>query len=154
MKERGKDWVSDATRRVWQQRGVAVNRKRSRRERLNPLLAWIQVYQREENPRLTDLDQDNRLDTPWRTLKQNASIEEKGMYPKSIATLKFEYCIEELKGYVFDLCDLDQAERFNQDIKGITNYVDREIDPIAGKSLSYINIIIFRNPKKPKLAQV
>ena len=68
-------------------------------------------------------------------------------------TPKFEDCTEELKSYVVDLHDLNQAESFNQDIKGITKYVDQDIDPIMGKSLSYLNIIIFRNPKKPNLAQ-
>ena len=31
--------------------------------------------------------------------------------------------------------------------------MDLDIDPITGKALSYLNIIIFSNPKNPKLAQ-
>ena len=69
-------------------------------------------------------------------------------------TPKFEDCTEELKSYVVDLHDLNQAESFNQDIKGITKYVDLELHPIAGKYPRYTKIIIFRNPKKPALAQV
>ena len=82
-----------------------------------------------------------------------ASPEEKVMYHKSIVALKFEGCTEELKVCVFDLHDINQADILNQEIKGITKYVNLEIDTIAGKILRYLNIIIFSKPKNPELNQ-
>ena len=77
----------------------------------------------------------------------------KGWTPKAIATPKFEVSIEELKGYVFDLHGTNQAERFNRATKEITEYVDWELNPLAGKALCDIKVPIISNPKKPYLAQ-
>ena len=57
----------------------------------------------------------------WKNTKGKGSHKKKkGWTPKAIATLKFEVRTEELKGHVFDLHGLDQAERFNWSINEIT----------------------------------
>ena len=100
------------------------------------------------------MDKKKRLETPERTLKEKEPLRRKKCWtPKAITTPNFEDRIAELKGCVFDLHGLDQVEIFNQSIKNITKYVDRELDPLTGKALRYLKVPIISNPKKPELDQ-
>ena len=76
-----------------------------------------------------------------------------GWNRKAIVAPKFKGHIEELKGHVFDLHVLDQAEIFNGSIKEITEYVNQELNKLARKSLCNLKVPIIINPKKTELAQ-
>ena len=67
--------------------------------------------------------------------------------------MKLKGRIEEIKGHVFDLHAHDQAERFNQTIKDTKENLDRELDPLTGKDLHNIKVLIIRNPKNTELSQ-
>ena len=90
----------------------------------------------------------------WNNTRGKGShLKKKGWNPKAIATPNFEGGIEEIKVHVFDLHCLDQAERFSQSIKDITEYVEQELDQLTGKALHDIMVPIISNTNRPNLAQ-
>ena len=92
-------------------------------------------------------------DTHKNTKGKWSHHKEKGLNPKAITTHKFEVIIEELKGHVFNLHGLDKAEKFNWATKKTTEYVDRELDPLAGKALRNLKVPIISKPKNTYMYQ-